>query len=182
MCDLITKDPAVRTTTEQERRHYAKHNNNLSDAGYREHLMKLIRPLADEIPPNAKGLDYGCGPTLSIEKLLAEQSISCSSFDPFFFQDAATLTQSSFDFVTCSEVVEHFREPVKDFAKVISLVKSGGVLAIMTQFPPPSFEQWWYHRDPTHVHFYSRRTFDWLASHWSLTTVFHAENVVILRR
>lgn len=181
VCDLITKDPAIRATPEGERLHYAKHNNDLTNPGYREHLMKLIQPLRHNLQPNAVGLDFGCGPTLSIEKLFLEDGIRCSSFDPFFFADTSLLTPQTYDFITCSEVVEHFHAPHLEFTKLASMLNPHGLLAIMTQTVPEGFKEWWYHRDPTHVVFYSPQTFLWIAERWALKVIHQEEHIVLLR-
>ena len=180
-CALIVKDPDARTTTEQARAHYAKHNNDLSDTGYRSHLLKLIAPLIPLVPPNAVGLDYGCGPSISIEALLRERGIDCSSFDPFFFPSIEKLNENSYDFITCSEVAEHFTHPREEFAKLRSLLKPRGLLAVMTHIVPPHFEQWWYHRDPTHVVFYSPHTFEWLARHLTMNLIVASGDAFILQ-
>ena len=172
----------MRSTAEQQRRHYEKHNNDLSDAGYREHLMRVIRPLRSLLGENANGLDYGCGPILSIGTLMKAEGIECHSFDPLFFPDDTLLTEDTYDFITCSEVAEHFNDPHKEFQNLYEMLRPGGFLAVMTQLPPLSFKGWWYHRDPTHVVFYSEETFDWIAKHWNMRPVFLAENVFILQK
>jgi SAM-dependent methyltransferase len=169
----------IRATQEQQRAHYAKHNNDISDPGYREHLLRLLTPLLPLLPDGALGLDYGCGPTTSMEVLMKERQIQCHSFDPFFFPQTTLLRERAYDFITCSEVVEHFHEPHKELPRILALLKPGATLAIMTQFPPRAFEEWWYHRDPTHVVFYSLSTFEWIARRWSLDTVVTATNMVI---
>lgn len=180
-CNLIVKDPRVGTTPEQARAHYAKHNNDLSNTGYRAHLLKLITPLAPLLTANASGLDYGCGPILSIEPLLRELGIECTSFDPFFFPSSAPLTNNSHDFITCSEVVEHFADPIGEFMKLRCMLKPRGLLAVMTQVAPQAFESWWYHRDPTHVVFYSPETFSWIARRLNMSLVVASEDVFILQ-
>ena len=181
-CNLITKDPAVRSTSDQQRRHYQKHNNDLSDMGYREHLMRVIRPLRSLLGENANGLDYGCGPILSIGALMKTEGIDCHSFDPFFFPDQSLLTSDTYDFITCAEVVEHFNDPHNQFQHLYEMLRPDGLLAVMTQLPPPSFKGWWYHRDPTHVAFYSEETFDWIARYWHMSRMVSADNVFILRK
>lgn len=180
-CHLIVKDPDVRATNEQARAHYAKHNNDLSNSGYRSHLLKLVAPLAPLVPPHALGLDYGCGPIISIEAILRERGITCTSFDPFFFQFPEKLTEHSYDFITCSEVAEHFTEPGNEFKRLRSMLRPQGFLAIMTHVAPDDFEQWWYHRDPTHVVFYSRATFEWMARYLCMRIVVASDDVFILQ-
>ena len=44
------------------------------------------------------------------------------------------------------------------------------------------FGDWYYHRDPTHVAFYSRRTFRWIADWLDLTLEHPRQRVVLLRK
>lgn len=181
-CDLLFKDPAIRTTPEQARRHYEKHNNDLGDQGYRAHLLRLLTPVASHLSAGAVGLDYGCGPTLSLEPLARELGFECHSFDPEFFPDTQLLRDAHYDFVLCSEVVEHFDEPRVEFERLRRLIKpAGGILGLMTQHPPESFPDWWYQRDPTHVVFYSPRTIHKIAQLFRLHLLLNQHGVALLR-
>jgi hypothetical protein len=164
-CSLILKDPTVRATPSQERAHYLKHNNDLADAGYREHLLKVVGPLVLRLPPSAVGLDYGCGPVLSVEPLMRERGFRCHSYDPIFSPRPELLTENTYNYIACCEVAEHFQHPREEFFRLHALLRPGGVLALMTRLPPDTFDTWWYQRDPTHVVFYSERTFAWIAGH-----------------
>lgn len=180
-CHLIWKDPQIRPTPAQERIHYEKHNNDVREPGYRAHLMELLGPVAQIVREGAKGLDYGSGPAPSLEPLARELKLDCSSFDPFFAPSYELLAEEAYDFIFCCEVVEHFREPQKEFAKLAQLLKPGGVVGIKTQIPPEDFSAWWYHRDPTHVSFFSRQTFQAFAGLFRLVPVLTSSGVVILR-
>lgn len=181
-CALVVKDPAVRATHDQERAHYEKHKNNLADAGYREHLLKLIAPMLPLLAPGAEGLDYGCGPSLSIEPLMAERGVRCSSYDPFFFRFDELVTLDRYDFITCCEVSEHFKDPRGEYERLRGMLKRGGILGVMTRFVPESFESWWYHRDPTHVVFYSEATLAWIGSQLGFSLLERRGDVTVLRR
>lgn len=180
-CGFIWKDPAIRPTVEQERSHYRKHNNKLSDAGYRAHLMGLLAPVAALVEERSCGLDFGSGPAPSLEPLAREMGLDCNSFDPFFAPNEELLQDGRYDFVLCCEVVEHFREPRSEICKLARLLKPGGLLGIKTQMPPEDFSQWWYHRDPTHVSFFSEETFRCFRNLFNLTTVHRAGPVSIFR-
>jgi hypothetical protein len=82
--------------------------------------------------PGARGLDFGCGrePTLSV--LFEEAGFPCANYDLHYFNDPAVLN-TQYDFLTCSETMEHFRNPREEFEKLLSLVKPGGWIGIMTQ-------------------------------------------------
>ena len=57
-------------------------------------------------------------------------------------------------------------------------------LAIMTSFIPKDnlFESWYYRRDPTHVVFYNKKTFEIIASERNWITEYPEKNVVIFKK
>ncbi|HOW16788.1 MAG TPA: class I SAM-dependent methyltransferase, partial [bacterium] len=164
-CSLVFKDPKVWPSREVERARYLEHNNSLENEGYKSFLLNLVDPLAKILNKDAVGLDYGCGPVPALSELIKQQGFECLNYDPFFFNDKKLL-QGKYDFVTCCEVVEHFHDPANEFKQLRSLLKKGGVLAISTQMVPKEFVYWWYHKDITHVVFYSAVTFDWIKKYY----------------
>ena len=50
----------------------------------------------------------------------------------------------------------------------MGLLKSNGVLAIMTQIHMPQidFDQWYYKNDPSHIGFFSEKSLNFLAENW----------------
>ena len=133
---------------------YQQHENDPLDARYREFLNRLAAPLLAELPANQVGLDFGCGPGPALADMLSQAGHSMRLYDPFFFPDATVLDQQ-FDFVTCTEVAEHFHQPHAEFTRMVALLKPGGLLALMTSFQHDDsrFADWHYRRDPTHVTF-----------------------------
>jgi 2-polyprenyl-3-methyl-5-hydroxy-6-metoxy-1,4-benzoquinol methylase len=101
--------------------------------------------------------------------MMEERGHHMTVYDPLFAPDISAL-ERQYDFVTCTEVVEHFHQPAREFELLASLVRPGGVLAIMTSLLHDGidFQKWHYRRDPTHVSFYRRHTFIWLARHLGL--------------
>ena len=181
-CSLVVKDPNVRSTCSQERLHYEKHNNDLTNAGYREHLLELVRPLVRRLSENARGLDFGCGPGLSIEPLMRDFGVRCISYDPIFYPQEELLTPDTYEYISCCEVPEHFREPQIEFRRLHMMLRTGGILGLRTRTVPDDFQSWWYHRDPTHVVFYSERAFDWIANHFGFELLERRGDVTMLRK
>ena len=54
----------------------------------------------------------------------------------------------------------------------------------MTEMPDDwaGFPEWRYHRDPTHVAFYTRRTMRWIAARHGWQATFPRRNVVLFRK
>ncbi|HEX4048743.1 MAG TPA: class I SAM-dependent methyltransferase [Elusimicrobiota bacterium] len=151
----------------RERARYETHRNSPDDPGYRAFLDRLLAPLTAVLPAGAEGLDYGCGPGPTASAMLRERGFRTFDYDPFFFPDARPLART-FDFIVCTEVLEHLRRPAEDLARLAGLLKPGGLLGAMTGVleDDASFEGWWYRRDFTHVMFYRPETLDWIARRW----------------
>lgn len=164
-------DAAHRLGTEAERAVYEEHDNTVADAGYRRFLSKLADPLLARVRASSTGLDFGCGPGPALAAMLREAGHTVAVFDPFFFPDATVLDQT-YDFVTCTEVVEHLHQPGVVFDQLGTLLRTGGTLAVMTCFQTDDarFAGWNYRRDPTHVVFYREETMRFIASQrgWSI--------------
>ena len=173
-CHLIFKSPDVHLDARAERQRYALHNNVSGDAGYARWLTPAVDAISASCPAGAEGLDYGCGPGPVLAELLTVCGFPTRVYDPYFAQDASVL-DARYDFVTCTEVAEHFYQPGKEFTKLVSLLRPPhGKLVIMTglHHGREAFKTWHYRIDPTHVCFYSRQTFEWIARRHGLRVEF----------
>lgn len=182
-CALIFVDPSHHLTLNEQKSFYNHHQNNPQDPGYRQHLNTLAQPLLKHLKPKSKGLDFGCGPGPTLHLLISEHQHQMLNYDPIYCPNTHILDEQ-YDFVTSTEVVEHFTKPLADWQHLTSLVKPNGVLGIMTQFQPQEIEfaNWWYHRDVTHVCFYNTKTFEWIAQKFSFKILFCENPVVIFER
>lgn len=163
-CRLVFVPPHQHLTPDAEKAIYDYHQNQSEDAGYRQFLSRLAEPLSSRLPTGACGLDYGCGPGPLLAKMFREQGHTMCTFDPYYAKQPETL-QSQYDFVTCTEVVEHFRQPSQEFPRLFELLKPNGHLGIMTKLviDADAFSRWHYKNDKTHVSFFSEHTLQWLA-------------------
>jgi len=182
-CLATTTAPGSRLTLEEERKIYELHDNDPADAGYRRFLSKLAEPLMACLPEGARGLDFGCGPGPALAQMFTEAGFNMALYDPFFHPDSSALNDH-YDFITCTEVVEHLHEPAEVFDQLDGLLKPGGWLAIMTCFQTDDdrFDNWHYRRDPTHVVFYREATFQWLAEHYGWRLEVPRKDVVLLQK
>lgn len=160
-----------RLSASDEKAVYIRHDNNPEDPGYRRFLSRLAQPLAERLSPGSTGLDFGCGPGPALARMMEESGMKMSAYDPYFCPDTAVLAQR-YDFITCTEVIEHLYYPAAVFRQLDSLLLPGGYLGVMTCFQTDDdrFANWHYRRDPTHVVFYRQATLQWIASHhgWHL--------------
>lgn len=180
VCDLIYLTPSRRLSAVDERARYELHNNGRGDANYVSFLRRLVDPLVERLRPGARGLDFGCGPTPVLSELLTTAGFPCAAYDPFFAPDE-TLLDEQYDFISCSEVVEHAHDPASMFAALRHMLVPGGMLGVMTMFHPGvnAFADWWYRRDPTHVCFYNEATMRWIGERYGWLTDFPAPNVTL---
>jgi SAM-dependent methyltransferase len=171
-CALTFLPAAQHVDAASERARYAEHKNTPSDPDYRGFLDRLLLPLCARLPPGVEGLDYGCGPGPTASVMLGERGFPTANYDPYFFDDETALTRK-YDFLVCTEVLEHLRRPAVDLVRMNDLLKPGGILGVMTGIlqDDASFEGWWYRSDFTHIAFYRPETLEWIARRfgWELS-------------
>ena len=182
-CGATLMDPAGWLSAPEERAVYALHDNQVDDPGYRKFLGKLVEPLLGVLPPGQQGLDFGCGPGPALAAMLESGGHRVALYDPVFFPDDAVLGRQ-WDFLTCTEVVEHLHHPMAVFRQLDGLLRPGGWLGIMTCFQTDDsrFANWHYRRDPTHIVFYREQTFRWLARYFGWSLSVPRKDVVLLRK
>ena len=159
---------------------YELHENDAEDPAYETFLSRLAGPVIARTPAGARGLDYGSGEADALAQLLTRSGRPTVAYDPAFRPSAAVLDER-YDFVVCSEVIEHVHEPRALFERFDRLVRPGGIVGIMTGMydEVPSFADWWYIRDLTHVCFYSKATMEWIARELGWRVAFPAPNVAL---
>lgn len=156
---------------QNEKKRYELHNNSLLDSSYKLYLENFINSVCNfpavrnEIPVKMKRiLDYGSGPEPSLATLFELKGYDVNIYDPFFAPVLKKWTEGA-DLVTCLEVAEHFKNPLKDFISVAECIRGNGFLALGTHLVPEFtiedawsfFESWWYRQDLAHVAFYSEK-------------------------
>ena len=183
LCKATMLNPDHYISSKKEKKHYLKHNNEIDDTRYRDFLINLIEPLKDKICVNDIGLDYGCGYAPALADILKKDGFKIELYDPFFFKNENIFFRK-FNFITCSEVVEHFFKPYEEFNKIDGLLAEKSWFAVMTSFMTEDylFKNWYYRRDPTHVVFYKKITFKVIANqrNWELT--FPSKNLVFFHK
>lgn len=182
-CKATFLDPGQQPGREREYAEYAQHENDVDDQDYRRFLARLADPLFELLPEEAHGLDYGCGPGPALAAMAAEEGFEVSLFDPLFCPNDLAL-ERQFDFITCTEVWEHFHVPWDQFQRLDRMLKPGGWLGIMTQFQTEDarFANWHYRRDPTHVVFYRQETLETIARHMGWECRIPDQNVALFHK
>lgn len=174
VCALTFVPPQRRLSPGAEKARYETHENRPDDPGYRAFLDRLLEPLSRRLTPGAEGLDFGCGPGPTASVMMRERGFAMTDYDPYFVPDEAAL-ERDYDFIVCTEVLEHLREPRETLDLLERLLRPGGMLGVMTTLlaDDGAFATWWYAQDPTHIAFYKEETLDWVARSrgWSLESL-----------
>jgi len=87
LCKATMLNPIHHISSNKEKKHYLKHNNEIDDTRYRDFLTNLIKPLKDKICVNDIGLDYGCGYAPALADILKKDGFNIELYDPFFFKN-----------------------------------------------------------------------------------------------
>ncbi len=129
------------------------------------------------------GLDFGCGPGPTLSLMFEELGHPMTIYDPLYAADESVL-EIEYDFITATEVVEHLQSPKHCLNRMWRCIKPGGHLGIMTKIviDQEMFANWHYKNDDTHICFYSKETFVWLAMHWQTEPVFEGKDVIIFQK
>ena len=167
----------------EEKKRYDSHNNNPKDPRYRHFLSQLTEPLNDLISDGSHGLDFGCGPGPTLSVMLEEEGHCVELYDKYYTNDHSVFDKE-FDFITLTEVLEHLYDPIFELERLTSILKSKGVLAIMTQTltKDVDFKTWYYKNDPSHIGFFSQKSLEFLASHLELSMKQHSDRVIFFKK
>ncbi len=183
-CRLIFVPPKDHPSRDEEFARYETHENNPEDEGYRNFLGQLFHPLNKLLQPNSYGLDFGSGPGPTLSLMFEEAGHKMRLYDPFYEDDESVFDQT-YDFITATEVVEHLFHPGKELERLWECLRPGGYLGIMTKIAEDNkqfFADWHYRLDETHVTFYTRDTFRWLADKWNASLDFPDDRVIIIQK
>lgn len=182
-CQLVFVPKRFWLSIEDEKATYDLHENDPQDQGYRLFLSRLSAPLLAKLKSNQKGLDFGCGPGPTLPILFEERGHQMDRYDRFYRNDP-TVFNKKYDFICATEVVEHLHDPHQEFAALFRILKRDGWLGVMTKLviDVRAFSQWHYIRDMTHICFYSRFTFEYLARRFNATLHFVENDVILFKK
>ena len=177
VCDFISKDKDFIVTPKEEFEMYENHNNSIDDPRYVEFFYKFLnRAVFDYVGEGKEGFDFGSGPSPVLAQILEEyHGYRMDIYDLFYATDKSYVGKR-YDLITSTEVVEHLEDPMPYFKLFAELLKDDGILAIMTLFhikDQEDFKEWHYIRDHTHISFYTRKTFEYIAKVVGLKIIYN---------
>jgi len=158
-CRGIFLDPTFLPTASSEKERYQTHNNDVTDLRYQQFVSPLVRRVIRHQYAGQKGLDFGCGNGPVVSFLLRQKGYRLNLYDPFFHNEKGVL-RDFYDFIICSEVIEHFHHPAREFARLAKMLVPNGRLYCLTCLfdDKTDFATWYYKDDHTHVFFYRQES------------------------
>ncbi len=183
ICSLVFVPPRFHLSPSEEKYRYDLHENSPDDPNYRRFLSRLFTPLSQLLSPGDAGLDFGAGPGPTLSVMFQENGFPMRIYDYFYANDPAVF-QQQYDFITATEVLEHLHHPDKELKRLWDCLKPGGYFGIMTKLVlnQAAFSTWHYKNDLTHVSFFSRATFNWIAAQWQATVEILGNDVIIFQK
>ncbi|RRS30274.1 MAG: methyltransferase [Epsilonproteobacteria bacterium (ex Lamellibrachia satsuma)] len=184
-CEYLFKSPECYQSIEEQKERYNLHENDENDEGYQAYFKRFldfVLPLVDK-PKSA--LDFGCGASSLLAKLLQKEGVECDYYDPNYHPDRLN-DSKKYELIVSTEVFEHLHQPRVVFESLLNRLKKGGYLALQTQFHPndtETFKKWYYHQDPTHIVFFTAQTFKVLSEKYGCEFVGdNGKNIVLIRK
>jgi len=176
-CDGIFVSRKDLPEAKEEIQRYKLHSDDTQDAGYRKFVTPITSNILKDFTTASKGLDFGAGTSAIISVILHEHNYNIKNYDPYFHNHPKLLLQQ-YDYISSCEVIEHFYQPKKEFTLLCRMLQEGGKLYLMTDIYDENieFSSWYYKNDPTHVFFYTAKTFAYIQE------VFACKNVSIEKR
>jgi hypothetical protein len=181
VCKLTFVHPEQFLSPEEEKKRYDLHQNSPEDKAYRQFLSRLFNPLKGRLLPGSRGLDFGSGPGPTLSVMLEEIGHSMELYDHYYAKHPINLTRQ-YDFITATEVLEHLYHPKEELDRLWACLHPGGKLGVMTKLAPgpEAFPAWHYKNELTHVCFFSKSTFEWLAAKWRADMNVIGQDVIII--
>lgn len=185
-CGFVSLDNQFMVNREAEKKKYDQHNNSLENEGYvqmfEDFIEVTIAPYAKEIQT---ALDFGSGPEPVLSKLLERRGFEVDIYD-LYYAPTKVYEGKKYDLITSTEVFEHLSKPLEALELLVKHLKSNGYIALMTKFPPKDdteFLAWWYRRDPTHISFFTPKSFEVMAEKMGLRVLnIINDNIVVLQK
>lgn len=171
---------AFLTPTEEKKR-YDNHSDDITQQGYQNFVSPCVLAVQNSFTDKHKGLDFGCGRSEIVAKLLQQKNYDIVGYDPYYKNNLAVFTQQ-YDYITSCEVIEHFNNPAKEFERLKSLLLPNAKLILQTNILQATidFGTWWYKNDPTHVFFYTPECFQFIQQHFGFSKLEIDKNLIIL--
>jgi len=184
-CEFIFKSIEHYQDFSSQKERYNLHQNNEDSEGYRVYFQRFLDFTLPSLVDVKTALDFGCGRTSLLASMLEKNGISCDYYDPIYHPSHLD-ENKKYSLIVSTEVFEHLHKPIEVFAYLIDKLEEGGYLAIQTEFHPNNiedFKKWYYHKDPTHIVFFTKKSFQILASlNVATLLIDNGKNMVLIQK
>ncbi len=176
-------DPLNYLSSEEEEARYRIHNNDIDDPSYQKFVAPIVKAVKDNYNINNLGLDYGAGPGPVATSLLEKEGYVLSLYDPYFHRYPQNLLKN-YDYIICSEVIEHFHKPYEEFNRLNNILNKKGSIFCLTSLYDEylDFRGWNYKNDETHVFFYHKRALEWIRDEFNFSDLEIEGNLIKLSK
>jgi len=185
-CGFVYLEESHRVDAQEEKRKYDQHNNSLENEGYVQMFEDFIElSIAPYLKTIQTALDFGSGPTPVFAELLKRRGLEVDIYD-LYYAPKRVYAEKSYDLITSTEVFEHLFNPLETLELLVGHLNENGYIVLMTKFPPKedkAFLAWWYRRDPTHISFFTPKSFEVMAQKVGLKVLKTMnENIVVFQK
>jgi methyltransferase family protein len=162
-CQVIYKDDLQIMSEEDEKKIYDLHENSIENQGYVNFLTNFVDSSVIPFIKKGSALDFGSGPEPVLQYILNNKyQFNCEIYD-YYYAKHTEVFDKTYDLITSTEVFEHLSDPVGTLNNFHKLLNAQGIVSIMTLFHPKdkkTFFEWFYIRDPSHIIFFTPKTFE----------------------
>jgi len=179
-CEGIFRPKHTFLTAVEEKEHYEKHNNDVFDGRYQNFVSPIVNAVLRDFTPNSTGLDFGSGTGPVVSKMLRDKGFQIENYDLYFENNPELLTRK-YDYISCCEVMEHFKQPLLEFQLLHSMLLPNGKLYCKTEVfkNQKPFEDWYYKDDFTHVFIYQPKTLEWIKNEFHFSNLIIKEKLIV---
>ena len=185
-CGFLYLDDEFIIGKESEKSQYDMHKNSFDSLGYvkmfEDFIEKAILPYEKNI---ATALEFGCGSGPVLAELLSRKGMTVDKYDLYFYPKKV-YEGKKYDLITSTEVFEHLKNPIEILEMLVEHTNKNGYIVLMTKFPPKDdkeFLAWWYRRDPTHISFFTPKSFEIMAEKVGIKVVKTIDkNIVVFQK
>lgn len=114
---------------------------------------------------------------------MEEKGFKMNLYDLYYHPQKESLDKQ-YDFICSTEVIEHIKDSKALLNLFLNCLKENGTIGIMTKLvsSQEAFSNWHYKNDQTHIRFFSKETFEWIAKQWNLSVHFFGKDVIVFTK
>ena len=165
-CSFVSLEDTFMVDRLKEKAQYDQHNNSLENEGYVQMFEDFIDLSIEPYRENIQTvLEFGSGPEPVLSKLLERRGLEVDIYD-LFYAPQKVYKGKQYDLISSTEVFEHLQKPLEVLETLVNHLNENAYIVLMTKFPPKDdkeFLAWWYRRDPTHISFFTPKSFEVMA-------------------